>query len=51
MNPLPDYASNGVIRDRRAKNAEDDGNGPPDAGRKQQGEQLRLVACFTDSDD
>ena len=51
MHPLPYCTGNGVVRDRRAKNAQDDGNRPPEAGCQQQSEQLRFVAYLTDSND
>jgi len=40
-----------VVGERGRQDAEDDGNRPPKAGRQQEGEQLGLVADFTDGDD
>jgi hypothetical protein len=51
MNPLPYCAGNGVVRDCRAENAQDDGNWPPKAGCQQQSEQLRFVAYLTNRND
>jgi hypothetical protein len=49
MNPLPYRTGNGMVRDCRARIAQDDGNRPAEAGCQERSEKLRFIAYLAES--